>query len=972
MNSGKAAAAVCRDKTITLSRLDRRLYKYVMSFAGVACVVFVILLSVYSAVISYFYWKGSNDSNPTLPTLPTLKNAPELVSVANSFISVGWNLNYTGDGPVCGSNVYVQHPLSTSWLSVGFVPVEEDVSYYQFVIDRLDAGTTYGISVRLLHCSGKEGAASPELSASTQNYGLPTLKNAPEVVNVTNSYIQVQWHLNYNGDGPVCGSNVYLQYPTSTSWSSVGFVHVEEDVPYYQFVIDRLDAGTTYSISVHLLHCLEKEGAASPTLSASTQNYVLPSLYQLPSTKASGTTYATILWQDEYVGDGPTCGYAIDRRCIGDDVTPWKTAGFVPLEPGRQSGEQRVFNLTCLEPSMDYQVSVRPIFCDGARTIQVGEGPLLFLTTSTIVLPTLKNASEVFNVTNSYISVGWNLNYNGDGPVCGSNVYLQYPTSTSWSSVGFVPVEEDKSYYQFVIDRLDAGTSYGISVRLFHCSGKEGAANPELSVPTQNYVLPSLNQHPNTTASGTTYATVLWQDEYIGDGPTCGYAIDKSGLGGNATPWMTAGLVPLEPGRQSGEQRVFNLTGLEPSMDYQVSVRPILCDGARIIQVGEGPLLFLTTSTIVLPTLKNAPEEVNVTNSYIHVEWNLDYNGDGPVCGSNVYLKSPSSTSWSSVGFVPVEEDVSYYQFVIDRLDAGTSYGISVRLFHCSGKEGGTNPELSVPTQNYVLPSLNQHPNTTASGTTYATILWQDEYIGDGPTCGYAIDKRGLGDDVTPWMTAGLVPLEPGPESAEQRVFNLTGLKPSMDYQVSVRPILCDGARIIQVGEGSLLYLTTSTIELPTLTTAPILTNLSTSHVVFEWSSEHHGDGPVCGNDINLKKVVDDDNELWFSVGFVPVGSELEFYIGHLEADTDYLVAVSVINCLSGEDGPRRPVLSFRTIGPVTKVISPAVPDMPDGTDITEIPPATATSACPSVNCTECGDWKLAFTVVTALLFLLI
>nr|XP_054757131.1 uncharacterized protein LOC129263236 [Lytechinus pictus] len=430
MNSGKAAAAVCRDKTITLSRLDRRLYKYVMSFAGVACVVFVILLSVYSAVISYFYWKGSNDSNPTLPTLPTLTNASEVVNVTNSYISVGWNLNYNGDGPVCGSNVYLQSPSSTSWSSVGFVPVEEDVSYYQFVIYRLDAGTRYGISVRLFPSRGKKGSKPRTIRVNTELRLLPTLKNAPEVVNVTNSYIQVQWHLNYNGDGPVCGSNVYLN------------------------ILRRLRGRVSF--------CLARTN---------------------PSTKTSGKNLCPLfLWQDEYVGDGPTCGYAIDRRCIGDDVTPWKTAGFVPLEPGRQSGEQRVFNLTGLEPSMDYQVSVRPIFCDGARTIQVGEGPLLFLTTSTIVLPTLKNASEVFNVTNSYISVGWNLNYNGDGPVCGSNVYLQYPTSTSWLSVGFVPVEDNVSYYQFEIDRLDAGTRYGISVRLFHCSGKEGAANPELSV----------------------------------------------------------------------------------------------------------------------------------------------------------------------------------------------------------------------------------------------------------------------------------------------------------------------------------------------------------------------------------------------------------------------------------------------------------------------------------------------------------
>ncbi|XP_041467133.1 twitchin-like isoform X2 [Lytechinus variegatus] len=400
---------------------------------------------------------------------------------------------------------------------------------------------------------------------------------------------------------------------------------------------------------------------------------------------------------------------------------------------------------------------------------------------------------------------------------------------------------------------------------------------------------------------------------------------------------------------------------------------------------------YFKDSNPTLPTLKNAPEVISVTTSYVWVSWHLNYNGNGPVCGSTVYLQNPSSTSWTSVGFVPVEEDANFYQFAIDRLDAGTSYGISVRLLHCSGKEGTSSPELSASTQNYVLPSLHQHPSTIASGTTYATVLWQDEYVGDGPTCGYAIDRRGLGDDATPWTTAGLVPLQPGPQSVEQSVFNLTGLEPSMGYQVSVRPILCDGTRIIQLGEGPLLSLRTSTIEPPTLTMAPVLTNLSTSHAEIEWTSDHHGDGPICGYDINLKKHVGDNNEPWLSVGFVPVGNELEFYIGQLEADTGYLVAVSVINCLSGGEGPRRPALSFRTIAPVTEAItvtshtvSPA-----DGTDMTEIPPATATSACPiipEVNCTEClqnttlsmpvygecHDWKLAFVVaLPSLLFLL-
>nr|XP_054757427.1 twitchin-like [Lytechinus pictus] len=324
---------------------------------------------------------------------------------------------------------------------------------------------------------------------------------------------------------------------------------------------------------------------------------------------------------------------------------------------------------------------------------------------------------------------------------------------------------------------------------------------------------------------------------------------------------------------------------------------------------------------ISLPTLKNAPEVIGVTTSYIWVSWHLNYNGNGPVCGSTVYLQNPSSTSWTSVGFVPLEGDANY-QFVIDRLDAGTGYGISVRLLHCSGKEGTASPELSASTQNYVLPSLHQHPSTIASGTTYATILWQDEYVGDGPTCGYAIDRRGLGDDTTPWTTAGFVPLQPGPQSVEQSVFNLSGLEPSMGYQVSVRPIMCDGARIIQLGEGPLLSLRTSSIEPPTLLVAPVLTNLSTSHAEIEWTSDHQGDGPICGYDIDLKKDVGDNNEPWLSVGFVPVGSELEFYIGHLEADTGYLVAVSVINCLSGEDGPQRPVLSFRTTAPVTETVT--------------------------------------------------
>ena len=102
-----------------------------------------------------------------------------------------------------------------------------------------------------------------------------------------------------------------------------------------------------------------------------------------------------------------------------------------------------------------------------------------------------------------------------------------------------------------------------------------------------------------------------------------------------------------------------------------------------------------------MPRLKEQPEIEDVTTSTIRIAWKKDHHGDGPICGYIVSLKSPSSISWSSVGFVPFSEEENVYQYTIDRLDAKTLYGISVVILHCTGGQGEMSSELSQATMDY-------------------------------------------------------------------------------------------------------------------------------------------------------------------------------------------------------------------------------------------------------------------------------
>ena len=111
--------------------------------------------------------------------------------------------------------------------------------------------------------------------------------------------------------------------------------------------------------------------------------------------------------------------------------------------------------------------------------------------------------------------------------------------------------------------------------------------------------------------------------------------------------------------------------------------------------------LFLPSFITALPRLAKQPQVKNVTTSTIEIEWEGAYDGDGPVCGFIVELKTPDSTSWKSVGYVSFEEDEGDFEYTIDRLDAGALYEISVIILHCSDREGERSPEISQSTKDY-------------------------------------------------------------------------------------------------------------------------------------------------------------------------------------------------------------------------------------------------------------------------------
>ncbi|XP_030849371.1 uncharacterized protein LOC115927504 [Strongylocentrotus purpuratus] len=373
------------------------------------------------------------------------------------------------------------------------------------------------------------------------------------------------------------------------------------------------------------------------------------------------------------------------------------------------------------------------------------------------------------------------------------------------------------------------GTLYTViavlSVLLYSCREK--------SNPTLPKVLPRLSYPPKATAIGTSYAVVRWYEQHSGDGPICAYAIDRRRLDKNNPSWLTAVFVSEQSGSQSREELVFNMTGLESDTGYQVSVRPILCDGARVSELGEGPTLSLTTLSIVLPTLMEAPQSTNLSSTHVSIRWTNQHQGDGPICGYGINIKKnddkdrddDDSDPWRSVGYVSVESELLYD---VGHLEANTTYQVAVSPINCiSARESPREPILQFTTKPVtipvvVLPRLSHPPNVKSIGTSYAVVQWQEQHTGDGPICAYAIDRRSLGEDVPSWLSVGFVSEQSGSLSKEELVFNITGLEPETDYQVSVRPILCDGARASKLGEGPILYLTTPSIEV--VTTEPLIT----------------------------------------------------------------------------------------------------------------------------------------------------
>ena len=105
-----------------------------------------------------------------ITVLPRLLTPPQIKDITTSTIEIEWKGDHDGDGPVCGFIVELKPSASTSWKNVGFVSFDEDQDDFEYTIERLDADALYGISVRILHCSGR-GKRGPEISQSTEDYG---------------------------------------------------------------------------------------------------------------------------------------------------------------------------------------------------------------------------------------------------------------------------------------------------------------------------------------------------------------------------------------------------------------------------------------------------------------------------------------------------------------------------------------------------------------------------------------------------------------------------------------------------------------------------------------------------------------------------------------------------------------------------------------------------------------------------------
>ncbi|XP_030849744.1 cell adhesion molecule-related/down-regulated by oncogenes-like [Strongylocentrotus purpuratus] len=601
--------------------------------------------------------------SPQVLALPRLSTKPQVQNVTTSTIGIEWKKDYDGDGPVCGFIVELKAPDSTSWTSVGFVSFDDDQDDFEYTIDRLDAGALYGISVIILHCSNREGETGPEISRSTEDY----LKN------VTTSTIGIEWKGAYDGDGPVCGFIVELKPPDSTLWMSVAFVSFEEKEADFEYIIDRLNAGALYGISIIILHCSGREGERGPDISQSTEDYVLPSLSHRPNATAIGTSYVVFRWQDQHAGDGPICAYAIDRRSFSDDIPSWLAVGFVSAQPGSLPREELTFNVTGLEPDTDYKVSVRPVLCDGARTSELGEGPILSLTTPSIVLPTLVEAPQSTNLSSNNVTIRWTNQHQGDGPICGYGINIKTnddkerggdDDSDPWGSVGYVSVESE---LQFDVGHLEPNTTYQVAVSVINCiSSREGPREPILQFTTTTVtipvvVLPTLVEAPQSTNLSSNNVTIRWTNQHQGDGPICGYGIniktnDDKDRGGDddSDPWGSVGYVSVESEPQ------FDVGHLEPNTTYQVAVSVINCISSR--EGPREPILQFTTKTVtipvvVLPSLSHRPNATAIGTSYVVFWWQDQHTGDGPICAYAIDRRSFSDDipSWLAVGFVSAQ-----------------------------------------------------------------------------------------------------------------------------------------------------------------------------------------------------------------------------------------------------------------------------------------------------------------------------
>ncbi len=663
----------------------------------------------------------------TTPVAPTAPSPPQNLNWDPSDAEESGTLSW--DPPADDGGATIDGYLLSWSPDAPPSPIELPPDARTYVPSGLNPGTEYTVSLTAYNVAGSSDAA-----IITFTVPIPTTApSAPQNLNWDPSDAEESGTLSWDPPADDGGATIDGYRLTWSPDAPPTPIDLPADARTYEAT--GLRPEVEYTFSLLAFNVAGSSDAATVTFTTTVPTTV-PSAPQNLAWKLSDTSLSGELSWDAPADDG---GATID----GYRLTWSPDAPQTPIEV---QADARTYEATGLRRGVEYSFSLLAYNVAGSSEAAI--------ITFTIPMPTTAPSAPQ-NLAWGPSDAGKSVTLSWDPPADDGGATIDGYLLTWSPDPPPSPIELPPDGRTYVPSGLNSGTEYTVSLTAYNAAGTTDAAIITFTTPVVP-TAPSPPQNLTWKLSDTVTSALLSWDAPAHDG---GSPID-----GYRLTWSPD--APQTPIEVQADARTYVPSGLNPGTEYRVSLTAY--NGA-----GSSDAATITFTIPIPITAPSAPRNLAWKLSDASLSGTLSWDppaddGGGTIDG---YLLTWSPDAPPS----PIELPPDARTYVPSGLNPGTEYTVSLTAYNVAGSSDAAIITFTVPIPT-TAPSAPQNLAWKLSDTSlFGMLSWgAPAHDGGSPIDGYRLT----------WPPdAPLSPIEPKPDS---KAYEITGLRPGVEYTVSL------------------------------------------------------------------------------------------------------------------------------------------------------------------------------------------